>query len=84
MEVVESTSVVALIAFAGGRTVVYGLLLAVIEGVGLTLFGGAERAAGLIVAVVLVLFGVRVLVKHFAGTVHRVWDAVNLLLILSS
>ena len=84
MEVVESTSVVALIAFAGGRTVVYGLLLAVVEGVGLTLFGGAERAAGFIVAVVLVLLGVRVLVKHFAGTVHRVWDAVNLLLILSS
>lgn len=62
------------------------LLLAVVKAVWLSLFRcwSMRATCRLITSIVLVLFTSWVLVEHFAGTVHRVGNAIDLLLILST
>jgi hypothetical protein len=62
------------------------LLLSIVKTVGLALLShwSMRSIRWLVAAIILVLVASWVLVKHFASTMHRVRDAINLLLILSS
>lgn len=62
------------------------LLLTIVKTVGLALLShwSMRSIRWLVAAIILVLVTSWVLVKHFAGTMHWVRDAINLLLILSS